>query len=224
MQRRRRMVRNKKSVLFLIFILSILLPLSAALCQESEGFIKHLSLQARIGYMDITQASDSFKAVFNSSGGFSFGGGAKIDFAQGFFFEASFDYCKRNGYRAFVSGDKVVQTDLDTNVVIAPLSFSGGYQFLRNKNISPYVGGGFSFYYFKEKEYITWEETSSYWYSGYHLLGGIEFLKRDKVSLSAEGKWSHVSDVIGHHGVSAYYEENNIGGLTIIFKINFHLK
>lgn len=208
----------------MLFILSLLWPLSTALSKESEGFLERLSLQGRIGYMDITQAADSFKAVFNSSGGFSVGGGAKIDFARGFFFEATFDYCSRNGYRAFVSEDKVVQTDLDTNVIIAPLCFSAGYQLLRDKSISPYVGGGFSFYYFKEKEYITWEETTSFWHNGYHLLGGIEFFKRDKVSLCAEGKWSHVPDVIGHHGVSAIYEEDNIGGLSIIFKINFHLK
>jgi len=217
-------VRNKKSALFLAIMLFILWPLGAALCQESEGFLRGFSLQGRIGYMDVTQASQSFKAIFNSSGGLSFGGGVKIDFAKGFFFETSFDYLHRSGYRAFVSGDKVFQTDLDTNVTIAPLSFSGGYQFLRNKNISPYVGGGLSFCYFKEKEYISWEDTSSSWHSGFHLLGGMEFLKRDKVSLSVEGKWSHVPDVIGHHGVSAYYEETNIGGLSVIFKVNFHLK
>ena len=217
-------MRKQSIILCLLCISVILCPLSIALSQESGDFIEHISLQARIGYMDITQASDSFKAVFNRSAGISFGGGVKIDFNWGIFFEASFDYCRRNGQRVFVSGNEVVKTDLDTNAVLAPFSFSGGYQFFRDKKVSPYVAGGFSFFYFKEKEYIAWDEKTSFWHTGYHLLGGVEFLKRDKISLSAEGKWSHVPDVIGHHGVSAYYEEDNIGGLSIIFKINFHLK
>jgi opacity protein-like surface antigen len=217
-------VNNRIRTLTVFLIIVFLLLLTKAFAQEDDGFLKGLNFNGRIGYMDITQASDSFKAVFGSSAGLSLGAGIKMDFAYSLFFEASVDYFRRNGKRVFVTGSEIFKTDLDTNVIIMPVSFSGGYYFLKSKKISPYIGGGFSFYYFKEEEYIPWENGSSLWHSGYHILGGVDFLNSGTISFSAEAKWSHVPDVIGHHGVSAYYDESNIGGLSIIFKINFHVK
>jgi len=217
-------VNNRIRTLTVCLIIILLLPLNKVFSQEDDSFLKGLSFNGRIGYMDITQASDSFKAVFGRSAGLSLGAGMKMDFAYSFFFEASVDYFRRNGNRVFVTGSEVFKTDLDTNVIIVPISFSGGYYFLKSKKISPYIGGGYSLYYFKEEEYIPWENGSSLWHGGYHILGGVDFLNREALSLSAEAKWSHVPDVIGNHGVSAYYKESNIGGLSIIFKINFHVK
>jgi opacity protein-like surface antigen len=217
-------VNNRTRTLTIILLIFLVLPLSKAFSQEDDSILKDFGISGRIGYMDITQASDSFKAVFGRSAGLSLGAGMKIDFAYGIFFEASVDYLKRNGKRVFVSGSEVFKTDLDTNVIIIPVSFSGGYYFIKNKKISPYIGGGYSLYYFKEEELIPWENGSSLWHGGYHVLGGVNFLNREALNLSVEAKWSHVPDVIGNHGVSAYYKEDNIGGLSIIFKINFHIK
>jgi hypothetical protein len=217
-------VNNRIRTLIVFLIIILLLPLNKLFSQEDDSFLKGISFNGRIGYMDITQASDSFKAVFGRSAGLSLGAGMKMDFAHRIFFEASVDYLKRNGKRVFVTGSEVFKTDLDTNIIILPISFSGGYYFLKSKIISPYIGGGYSLYYFKEEEYIPWENGSSLWNSGYHILGGVDFLNRGIISFSAEAKWSHVPDVIGHHGVSAYYGESNIGGLSIIFKINFYIK
>jgi hypothetical protein len=217
-------VNNRTRTITIILLIFFVLPLSKAFSQEDDNILKDFGISGRIGYIDITQASDSFKAVFGRSAGLSFGAGMKIKLPYSIFFEASVDYLKRNGKRVFVSGSEVFKTDLDTNVIIIPVSFSGGYYFMKSKKISPYIGGGYSIYYFKEEEYIPWENDSSLWHGGYHVLGGADFLNRGTISFSAEAKWSHVPDVIGHHGVSAYYDESNIGGLSIIFKINFHIK
>ena len=56
-------------------------------------------------------------------------------------------------------------------------------------------------------------------FSGYHLLGGAEYRIRRWIALGGDVTWATVPDAIGEGGVSAQFDETNLGGTSIRFKI-----
>ena len=56
-------------------------------------------------------------------------------------------------------------------------------------------------------------------FSGYHLFGGAEYRIARWVGVAGEAAWTTVPDAIGESGVSAVYNENDLGGATFRVKI-----
>ncbi len=53
---------------------------------------------------------------------------------------------------------------------------------------------------------------------GYHVAGGAEFPLARWVSLAGELQWATVPKELGETGVSARFDEDNLGGTTFRFK------
>jgi hypothetical protein len=56
-------------------------------------------------------------------------------------------------------------------------------------------------------------------FGGYHLLGGAEYKITQWLGLAGEASWTTVPDAIGESGVSAAFNETNLGGTTFRFKL-----
>ena len=56
-------------------------------------------------------------------------------------------------------------------------------------------------------------------FSGFHLLGGAEYKITRWLGVAGEASWTTVPDAIGEAGVSAFFDETDLGGTTIRFKI-----
>ena len=211
-----------------LIVLAIIFMLAAGnlLRGQDEGIIRGVVMEGRLGFFRPMQFADSFRAVFDSAGGMVLGAGVRVELPKNIYVEGALDYFNKDGYRVYVAGTKAVRTDIDTSISIIPFTFTGGYRFKLKPSLIPYVGGGFGRYYFKQKDTVTElkGESSFKAHTGYHLLGGVEFRADRPISFAGELKWNTVPGAIGEGGVSKYYEEDNIGGFSISFKVLFRLK
>lgn len=201
-----------------------LLLISVSACAFSSG-IKGISLSGKVGYSYLLYAKESFRAVTGSPGGFIYGAGAKVDLPYGLFLTGGVDYFKKSGSRVFVSGSKIFRTDIPLTSSILAVTAGGGYQLYRKEKFSPYVGGGMGFFRYQEtsqaKVSIPKFEMNKV---SFFLLFGLEFLKRSRMSFSVEGRWTYLPNMIGEGGVSHYYGEDNLGGMSLFFSFNYRLK
>ena len=215
----------KKGVLIAVAIVLLSAP-SSLLWGQEKGIIRGVAMEGRVGFFCPVQFADSFQAVFDSRGGLVFGAGLRVELPKGIYVEGVLDYFGKEGYRVYVSGTKVVRTDIDTSISIVPLTFTGGYRFKLKPSVIPYIGGGFGRYYYRQKDIATElrGESSFKGFSGYHLLGGIEFRGDKPLSFAGELRWNSVPQAIGEGGVSKYYGEDNIGGISFSLKVFLRLK
>ena len=56
-------------------------------------------------------------------------------------------------------------------------------------------------------------------FDGFHLLGGAEYKIVRWLGVAGEVAWTTVPDAIGESGVSAAFNETDLGGTTLRFKI-----
>jgi opacity protein-like surface antigen len=183
-----------------------------------------ISFSGKLGYSYLIYAKDSFQTVTGSPGGIIYGGEARVDLPYGIFLNGGVDYFKKSGNRVFVSGDKVFKTDIPLSASMLSVTGGGGYQFLPDSSFSPYLGGGIGWFRYKE---LSQAEVPIPGFNkskvGLYILGGVKFLKRGKLSFSFEGRWSYLPDMIGEAGVSSYYEEDNLGRISVFFAVNYRL-
>lgn len=179
---------------------------------------------AMIGLMNFT-AADSFDVILGSPSGTIYGGGARVGLpVGGLFVDVGAWRFHGEGERAFVFQGQDFPLGIPVEVTVTPLELTAGWQFrLRSApKFRPYVGGGFSSYGYKEtSEFATGSEDVDERFSGYHLLGGAEYRISRWVSLSGEAAWTTVPDAIGDTGVSAAFDETDLGGTSFRFKITF---
>src|SRR5262245_21794928 len=104
-----------------------------------------------IGAMNFS-ASESFDAVFGSSSGPIFGGGAEVGLPWGGLDGGGGAWpLSKEGERVFVSGSEVFPLGIPLTVKVTPIEITGGWRF---KNLwarfVPYAGGGWSSFSYEE--------------------------------------------------------------------------
>jgi hypothetical protein len=174
-------------------------------------------------------AKDSFETVF--------GGGIQALWPQGFFVDGGVSWFRREGERVFIApNDEVFRLGIPLRVTITPIEITGGWRFVRRPAVArpplrfgarpsrlvPYVGGGYSWLRYQETSDVPEEEDDvNEWFSGFHVLGGIEYRVRPRVTVGGEVKWSSIPDALGEGGTSAAFGEDNLGGTTFRVKVSF---
>ena len=168
-------------------------------------------------------AKDSFDAILGSSSGIIFGGGARIGIPLGgLFADVGAWHYSAEGERVFVLNDQVYPLNIPTTISVTPLEITGGWRFrIRSMpKFTPYVGGGFtSMTYTETSDFATDAENVDATYNGYHLLGGAEYKITRWLGVAGEGTWTTVPDAIGESGVSAAFNETDLGGASFRFKL-----
>jgi hypothetical protein len=175
-----------------------------------------------VGLMNFA-AADSFDVILGSPSGMIFGGGARVGLPLGgLFVDVGAWQFRGEGERAFVFEGEEFELGIPVEITVTPLEITGGWQFRlrRAPKFRPYVGGGFSSYGYKEtSDFATDDENVDDRFTGYHLLGGAEYRVARWVALSGEVTWTTVPDALGEGGVSAEFNEDNLGGTSVRFKI-----
>jgi hypothetical protein len=167
-------------------------------------------------------ASDSFETILG--GGFNsvFGFGGQVVLKNGIYAQASVDRFRDTGTRALVSGSQVFTLDVPNRITVMPILATVGYQGTKTGGVVPYFGGGIGWYTLEEDSpSVPGSETISSRHTGYHIVGGAEFPVSGWMSLAGELQWATVPGAIGDTGVSAVYEEKDLGGTTFRFKVLF---
>jgi hypothetical protein len=175
-----------------------------------------------VGAMNFS-ASESFDAVFGSSSGTIFGGGAEVGLPWGglYFGVGAWRY-SNDGERVFVSGSDVFPLGIPLTVEITPVELTAGWRFKQvSSRFVPYAGGGWSSYAYKEtSEFANAGEDVDDRFNGFHILGGVEFRATPWLGIGGEIAFSNVPDALGAGGVSTEFDEDNLGGTSYRLKIS----
>lgn len=168
-------------------------------------------------------AHDSFDAILGSSSGPIFGGGARVGLPfGGLFVDVGAWHFQADGERVFVLDDHVYALNIPTRISVTPLEISAGWRFRirRVPKLTPYVAGGYtSMRYVETSDFATDDENVDEAFGGYHLLGGAEYKITRWLGVAGEGAWTTIPDAIGEAGVSAAFNETNLGGASFRFKL-----
>ena len=168
-------------------------------------------------------ANDSFDAIFGESTGPIFGGGARIGLPYGgLFVDVGAWRYHAEGERAFVAGDTVFPLGIPLDVTVTPLEISGGWRFKLRKmpKLTPYAAGGFTLMKYQEtSEFSSGTDDADETFNGFHLFGGVEYKITRWFGIAGEASWSTVPDALGESGVSEAFNETDLGGTTLRFKL-----
>jgi hypothetical protein len=179
-----------------------------------------LAAEAQAGYFSMA-SSQSADAVFDSSGGLTWGGAARYSFDLGIYVTAGVRTFSKEGERVFVAGpaDPVARLGFPLSARITPWFATVGYRFRQGALIVPYAGLGGSITSYTEESTVAgrvFDESRSK--MGFHVAGGAE-IGRGRFRFGAEVGWSTVPDALGVGGVSQVYGEDNLGGWTVLGKL-----
>ena len=171
----------------------------------------------QFGYTSFA-ARDSFSAVLGEPGGLMLGAGAEVRFAGGLFVSGAFERFNKLGERAFVFNGAVYQLGIPNTVTVMPIAVTAGWR-LEASRLTPYGGGGIGRVGYREfSDFAADEENVDESFTSYHVLGGIE-IRNGWVATAFEAQYTQVPDALGTGGVSAAFQEHNLGGFTMRVKV-----
>ncbi len=177
---------------------------------------------AMFGRINFT-AADSFEVILGEPSGTIYGGGARVGLPLGgLFVDVGAWRFHGDGERVFVFGGQEFALGIPVEITVTPLELSAGWQFRfrRMPKLRPYVAGGYTSYSYKEtSEFATDAENVDERFPGYHLGGGVEYRIARWLGLGGEFTWTAVPDSIGESGVSAEFDETDLGGTSFRVKI-----
>jgi hypothetical protein len=174
--------------------------------------------------VDRLAASRSFNAIFGRDSGPVYGGGAEVVLRQGWFMRVNIWRFKEEGQRAIRLENRTFRLDIPLTVTITPIEVSGGYRFPlgRRRALVPYVGGGVSSHGYKEtSSFAVGDENVNERFTGYQALGGVEYRLHRSVGVAGEVQYTTVPDAIGAGGLSAEFDEDDLGGLIVRVRVLF---
>ena len=177
---------------------------------------------AMFGNISFT-AAESFDAVVGSPSGPIFGGGARVGLPiGGLFVDAGAWRYRADGERVFVDGDEVFRLGIPVEITVTPIEISAGWRFRIRQapKFSPYAAGGLTILRYQEtSDFATESENVDDTFNGFHVLGGAEYKLTRWLGVAGEAAWSTVPDALGEAGVSAAYDETDLGGMSFRFKV-----
>ncbi len=176
------------------------------------------------GVMNFT-AADSFEVILGRPTEPIFGGGGRVTLPyQGLFAEVGAWRIREEGQRVFILGGEEFPLNIPVELTITGLELSAGWQvrFRRAPRLRPYVAAGYSSYAYQETSaFAAPEEDVDDRFSGYHLYGGAEYRILRWLGVAGEFNWTTIPNAIGEGGVSAEFNETDLGGTSIRFKVTF---
>jgi len=199
---------------------ALVAALAGALLCTTPGSAAELAVEGQVGYFGMS-AKKTADALFDSSGGVTFGGGARFALDNGLFVAAAWRAFSKDGERVFVTGPgaPVAKLGFPLTAKINPFSLTAGYRLRHGHLIVPYAGIGLTLASFKENSDVAGQPYSdSRTKAGFQVLGGVE-VGRGLLRGAAEVVWSTVPNAVGIAGVSHAYHEDNLGGFTVLGKI-----
>jgi hypothetical protein len=174
--------------------------------------------------IDQLSAAKSFNAVFGKDSGPIFGGGAEVVLYQAWFVRFTIWRFKEEGQRAIRLENQTFRLDIPLTVTITPIEVNAGYRFPvgRRRVIVPYVGGGVSSHGYKEtSSFSVGDENVDERFTGYQVLGGVEYRLHRSFGVAGEVQYTSVPDALGAGGLSADFDENNLGGVIARVRVLF---
>ena len=168
-------------------------------------------------------ARESFDTILGTTSGTILGGGATIGLPfGGLFVDVGAWQYSASGERVLVLEGQVIPLGIPLDVTITPIEISAGwrFRFRRLPKLIPYAAGGYTSYGYQETStFAGASENVNERFGGYHLRGGAEVKITRWLGVAGEVAWTTVPDAIGDGGVSATFDEDNLGGTSFRARI-----
>ncbi|MDA1185398.1 MAG: outer membrane beta-barrel protein [Acidobacteria bacterium] len=167
-------------------------------------------------------ATQSFAAVLGSETGRLFGGGVDVVVARRVFVTLRASRFQDVGQRVFLFEGTQFDLGIPTTITVTPLELTAGYRLDRGWRLVPYAGAGISQHRYTEaSDFAEDSENVDDRFSGYHVLGGVEFRLMQWLGAAVETQWATVPDAIGDdpNSVSHAFDESDLGGVTLRLKV-----
>lgn len=164
-------------------------------------------------------ASDSFKAILDTSGGLFYGGGGQVHLGP-VYVDVGVSRFRKTGERAFVFEGEVFPLGIPDRITMTPVVVTAGYRFPIRDRIVPYVGGGVGSLKFEEtSDFADPDENVSERFTSYHGVAGMEYSVTRWVFVAGEVRYAAVPDALGAPGISGEFDESNLGGVSVAVKV-----
>jgi hypothetical protein len=164
-------------------------------------------------------ASESFEAVVGSSQFTALGGGGEaLRLWRGLFARAAVSDTTREGDRVALFDDEAIPLGIPLEVRMTPVEIGGGWRsdVGASRSIGVYGGGGFLRVRYREtSQFAGPSENIDESYNGYVVFGGADVTIARWLMLGAEVQYRTVPDAIGSGGVSAAFDETDLGGIAL---------
>ena len=165
-------------------------------------------------------ARDSFEAILGRSVNTVYGVGAQVVFPNGVFAQAGVDRVRATGTRALVSGEQVFTLPIANRVTVTPVQVTLGYRAAPTHGVAVYVGGGMGWHTLEEDSpTVPGSDRMNSRHLGYHGLLGAELPLMRWFGVAGELQWATVPKALGDSGLSAVYDEKDLGGTTFRVKL-----
>jgi hypothetical protein len=165
-------------------------------------------------------ASQSFDAVVGTSSLTAGGVGVDIiNLWRGVFARAGIARMGGHGSRVFISGDDIVPLNVPIAIGVRTLELGAGWRYTHSRYPTSVVYGGADLLHitYHEKSKLADGDadvtTDGFW--GSTLFGGVEIKIWKRIVAGAEVQFRSVPNALGEGGVSALYNETNLGGFAI---------
>lgn len=176
------------------------------------------------GGMNKFAAGRSFNAIFGKDSGPVYGGGGEVVFRGRWFARVDLWRFKDEGERAVRLENQTFPLGIPLTVTIMPIEVDAGFRMPlgRRRALISYLGAGVSSHSYKEtSSFSTGEENVNERYTGYQVLGGVEYRLHRVVGIAGEIQYTTVPDAIGAGGLSAEFNENDLGGVIVRARVLF---
>ena len=176
------------------------------------------------GGLDKFAASRSFNATLGKDSGPIYGGGGEVVLQGRWFARVNLWRFEGVGERALRLENQTFRLGIPLTVTILPIEVTGGYRIPlgRRRSLIPYIGGGVGSHSYKEtSSFAAGEENVSERFIGYQILGGVEYRLHRVVGIAGELEYVTVPDAIGAGGLSAEFNEKDLGGVIVRVRMLF---
>lgn len=187
----------------------------AAAAPAAAGPSWHLGLRA--GTFEPT-ASETYDTLWGETM-VQIGVQAEARFDRGWFLALSVDRGEADGELVAPGPGGPIPTGEPTTLTLMPIHLTVGGIARRDRPWSVYFGGGPSLLQWEDDNAVAPEDRSD---NGYHAVVGLRRSFR-RAGVAAEARWSSIPDALGEGGVSAAFDEDDLGGLALNLVLTFRL-
>jgi hypothetical protein len=163
-------------------------------------------------------ASETFKAITDSSSITAVGAGGDVRVWNGAFLRVAGSHASRSGQRAIVFDGQSAKTGVPLKLTITPLEIGGGWQIVRGvrRPLTIAIGGGLlRMHYAETSDLAAAGDNISRTFTGSQLFGGVSIPLFGPVIAGGEVQYRSLPNAIGAGGVSKGFGETNLGGVTL---------
>ena len=171
---------------------------------------------------DKMAASESFNAITGDDTVVPYGGGIQVtNLWKGLFIEVAAEQATTDGERVFVGGEgEIFQLEIPLEIKMRTVDVMAGWRSAATSNVMSYGGGGVSFQKYEETSDVADAgENLSENYTGFILMGGVEYRATQWVHVRGEVRYRRFNDALGVGGVSEVFDETSLGGFGVALKI-----